>query len=61
MKHGPDATGNDHDGVLASLADVAGTLACIVDGAKPFATMHMNINFLKSPGCWSSIEPVLQG
>src|SRR3974390_1339486 len=92
------ATGNYHGGVLASLADVAGTLACIVDGAKPFATMHMNIDFLKSPcgcdlyatakviksgskvsvadveitdeantvyavsrGCWSSIEPVLQG
>lgn len=46
------ATGNYHGGVLASLADVAGTLACIVDGAKPFTTMHMTIDFLKSPrGC----------
>ena len=46
------ATGNYHGGVLASLADVAGKLACIVDGAKPFAVMHMNIDFLKSPcGC----------
>jgi uncharacterized protein (TIGR00369 family) len=46
------ATGNYHGGVLASLADVAGSLACIVDGAKPFATMHMAIDFLKSPcGC----------
>jgi uncharacterized protein (TIGR00369 family) len=45
------ATGNYHGGVLASLADVAGTLACIVYGAKPFTTMQMSIDFLESPRC----------
>src|SRR5258708_24173619 len=43
------AVGNYHGGVLASLADVAGTLACIVAGAKPFATINISIDFLKSP------------
>ena len=46
------ATGNYHGGVIASMVDVAGTLACVVDGAKPFTTMQMSIDFLESPrGC----------
>lgn len=44
-----NAIGNYHGGVLASLANVAGTLACIVAGAKPFATINMSIDFLRSP------------
>jgi uncharacterized protein (TIGR00369 family) len=43
------AIGNYHGGVLASLADVAGTLACMLRGAQPLATMHMSVDFLKSP------------
>src|SRR5262245_38149719 len=46
------ATGNYHGGVIASMADVAGMLACVVNGAKPFATMQMSIDFLEAPrGC----------
>ena len=45
-------TGNYHGGVLASLADVAGSLACIVNGDKPFTTIQMSTDFLQSPrGC----------
>jgi uncharacterized protein (TIGR00369 family) len=42
-------TGNYHGGVLASLADIAGTAACIVQSAKTVMTTHLSINFLKSP------------
>jgi uncharacterized protein (TIGR00369 family) len=46
------ATGNYHGGVLTSLADVAGSLACIVNGNKPFTTIQMSTDFLESPrGC----------
>jgi long-chain acyl-CoA synthetase len=41
--------GNYHGGVLAALADVAGTLACMVNRATSFTTAHLSIDFLKSP------------
>ena len=43
------STGNYHGGVIASLSEVAGTLACILNGERPFATIHMSIDFLTSP------------
>ena len=46
------ATGNYHGGVLTSLADVAGSLACIVNGDRPFTTTQMSMDFFDSPrGC----------
>jgi uncharacterized protein (TIGR00369 family) len=58
------AIGNYHGGVIASLADVAGTLACIMSGSRPFATVHMSIDFLKSPrkcDLYASAKVIKQG
>jgi uncharacterized protein (TIGR00369 family) len=58
------ATGNYHGGVLASLADVAGTLACVINGNRPFTTLQMSIDFLESPsGCdlYASAKVVKSG
>lgn len=41
--------GNYHGGVLASLVDIAGAMACSIIKGRPTPTANMRIDFLKSP------------
>ncbi|MEM9011090.1 MAG: PaaI family thioesterase [Pseudomonadota bacterium] len=44
--------GNYHGGVIATLIDVAGTMACSVLAGRPTPTANLRVDYLKSPrGC----------
>lgn len=40
--------GNYHGGVVAALADVAGTMACTVKAGRPTPTLDLRIDYLKT-------------
>jgi uncharacterized protein (TIGR00369 family) len=41
--------GNYHGGIIASLADIAGTMACSVRTGRPTPTIDLRVDYLRSP------------
>jgi len=41
--------GNYHGGIIAALADVAGTMACSVKVGRPTPTVNLRIDYLQAP------------
>ena len=44
-----DPPGNLHGGIIASLADVAGTFACMMVAGKPTPTINLRVDYLAAP------------